>query len=272
MLGLFDSGLGGLTVAAAIAQRLPDVAFSYLGDQAHAPYGGRTPQEILDLTTRGVNQLFGQGCQLVVLACNTASVTALRDIQQEWLPRHWPGRNVLGVVVPVVEAMSEMLPDHTPRPAAPTVQVFATDHTVRSNVFVTEIYKRAPAVRVVQTACLELVSAIEGSADRQELTTLVQRDVDIARAACAHPDYVILGCTHYALIQDLFAVALPGIRLIHQAEAVAMQLGSYLLRHPEYPIARTGQRFFQTTGNTAAVNRAARLYAKQLGLKSTFTS
>jgi glutamate racemase len=268
MLGLLDSGLGGLTVAAAIARRMPQLSFTYRADHAYAPYGGRTRGEILERVTDELGALFDAGCRLVVFACNTASASALRDIQQNVLPTRWPGRNAIGVVVPVVEAMAALLPDRTVRPDAPVVQVFATDHTVRSQVFVTEIYKRAPGLRVMQTACSELASAIEKGA--QNLSELVQQYASVALQQCPHPDYVILGCTHYPLIRDLFARALPNVPILDEAEAVAASLESYLARHPEYAMDYSGQHRFVTTGDPDAVNAAAAPYFARLGLVGAF--
>jgi glutamate racemase len=270
MLGLWDSGLGGLTVASEVARRMPQLSFLYRADHAHAPYGSRGRADILALAKHELDAMFRQGCSLVIFACNTASVAALRDIQQGWLAAHWPGRNVLGVVVPVVEALNETLTDHAVRPAAQTVQVFATDHSVRSQVFITEIYKRAPGLRVMQTACPELVPAIERGTGADELRNLVQQYVAVARQHCAQPDYVILGCTHYALIKNLFAETMPGVPILDQPLALAEKLESYLARHPEYDMQNTGKYIFTTTGDVPAVNAAAKKYFAQLELKGEF--
>jgi len=272
MLGLWDSGLGGLTVAGAIAARMPQLSFLYRADHAHAPYGARNRGDILALATHELDIMFRQGCNLVIFACNTASVAALRDIQQNWLQKNWPGRNVLGVVVPVVEALNDTLPDRAVLPAAPTVQIFATDHTVRSQVFITEIYKRAPGLRVMQTACPELVPAIERGAGPDELRTLFNQYIAIARQNCPAPDYVILGCTHYALIKNIFIDAMSGIPILDQPHTLAEKLESYLSRHPEYQMDHSGQHIFTTTGDIAAVNHAAANYFMQLNLKGEFTA
>ena len=268
MLGLWDSGLGGLTVASAMAERMPKLSFLYRADHAHAPYGTRTREDILGLATHELDTMFRQGCNLVVFACNTASVAALRDIQQTWIKPNWPGRNVLGVVVPAVEALNEMLPDHAVRPMAPVVQIFATDHTVRSQVFVTEIYKRAPGLRVMQTACPELVPAIERGASVDELQDLVNQYVAVGRQHCEKPDYMILGCTHYALIKDLFAAAMPGVPMIDQPNTLAEKLQSYLTRHPEYEMDYSGHHVFTTTGDVVAVNAAAGRYSVRFNIEN----
>jgi glutamate racemase len=277
MLGLWDSGLGGLTVAADIARLMPKLSFLYRADHMHAPYGARSRADILERMTHELDVMFHAGCNLVVFACNTASVAALRDIQQSWLPQHWPTektrKNVLGVVVPVVEALADTLPTHDILPTAPTVQIFATDHTVRSQVFVTEIYKRAPGLRVMQTACPELVPAIERGAGENELHSLVQQYAAVAAQNCPHPDYVILGCTHYALIKDKFAKVLPHTTpILDQPHTLAEKLHSYLHRHPEYEMDYSGKHIFTTTGDVMTVNPAAQRYFDQLGLVGKFMS
>src|SRR6056297_1094128 len=125
-VGIFDSGLGGLTVLDAVSKRLPGVPFVYYADSAHTPYGVRDPQDIYELTTRGVQRLFDEGCDLVILACNTASAAALRRMQDGWVPRD---KRVLGVFVPLIEALTERKwgDNSTPREVAVKhVALFAT--------------------------------------------------------------------------------------------------------------------------------------------------
>src|SRR5580658_6635163 len=107
-IGVFDSGIGGLTVLHALVGRLPDADITYLADQANTPYGGRPGEEIVELTRAGCERLFDRGSDLVILACNTAAAVALRRLQQTWLPdyRRAVGRpvNILGLIVPTIEA------------------------------------------------------------------------------------------------------------------------------------------------------------------------
>ena len=103
-MGIFDSGFGGLTVFKGIRRLLPQYDYVYLGDNANAPYGRRAPADIYALTIAGVKRLFAGGCDLVILACNTASAAALKRMQETWLP---PGKRVLGVFVPLIEALTE---------------------------------------------------------------------------------------------------------------------------------------------------------------------
>lgn len=247
-IGVFDSGHGGLTVLRGLVERLPRQPFIYLGDHAHAPYGPRSGPEIYELTRRAVERLFMLGCGLVVLACNTASAVALRKLQQEWLPAAYPQHRVLGVLVPMVEVLAHTnWYSETPEPEAPQapaemIAVFATPATVAAGSYVDEVKKRAPRVAVLQQACPELVPLIEAGADDAAIRPHVERYVAelLAAAARLHPQWpvpnkAVLGCTHYPLIQHLFAAALPPeTEILSQPKRVAEALISYLWRHPEF--------------------------------------
>jgi glutamate racemase len=248
MIGVFDSGFGGLTVHRALIEALPERDFVYLGDNRNAPYGARPPIEVLNLTCAALDRLFDAGCTLAIVACNTASVVALRWIQQQWLParRHEDGvaRNAIGIVVPTIEAAAAETKQ------ASTIAVFATRRTVVSGCYPDEIRKRRPDITVVQQACPELAGSIERGAPRGDLRALVDRYVgELLQSVEKAPDGVILGCTHYPLVADLFAEALPGgVPIIHQPEATARALKVYLERHPEYDGGTGGRRMFLSTG------------------------
>jgi glutamate racemase len=248
MIGVFDSGFGGLTVHRALISALPERDFVYLGDNRNAPYGVRPPIEVLNLTCAAIERLFAEGCTLVVVACNTASTVALRWIQQQWLParRREDGvvRNVIGIVVPTIEAAACQLSSQS------TLAVFGTRRTIDSDCYPVEIRKRRPDLTVVQQACPELAGSIERGLRRDHLRALVERYVAEMMAKIeASPECVILGCTHYPLVADLFTDALPrGARMIHQPEATAWALKSYLERHPEYDSGQRGLRNFFSTG------------------------
>src|SRR5436305_7299422 len=154
-IGVFDSGVGGLSVCHRLVDRFPDADFVYLADQANTPYGGRPGEEIVDLTRAGCERLFSEGCDLIVLACNTASGVALRRLQQTWLPgyRRSRGRpaNVLGIIVPTIEAATGLPWEHEPESAhrlgdklekVEVLAIFATPATVASRVYEIEIDKR----------------------------------------------------------------------------------------------------------------------------------
>jgi len=257
VIGVFDSGFGGLTVHRALVEAMPERDFVYLGDNRNAPYGPRPPIEILNLTCAGLDRLFAEGCTLVILACNTASTVALRWIQQQWLPARQAGdnvkRNVLGVVVPTIEAATSSTWEEDGaggNEKTRTIAVFATHRTVQTGCYPFEICKRAPGVTVVQQACPHLAGSIESGASRDELSSLVGEYVGELLAGLGRaPDCVILGCTHYPLVADLFTHALPaGVRMIHQPEATARALKLYLDRHPEYDSSHSGRRLFLSTG------------------------
>jgi len=253
MIGVFDSGFGGLTVHRTLIESLPGRDFAYLGDNRNAPYGVRPPIDVLNLTCAALERLFAEGCTLAVVACNTASTVALRWIQQQWLPvrRRDDGvaRNVIGIVVPTIEAATGVAET---KPSS-TIAIFATRRTVESDCYPIEIGKRRPDLTVVQQACPELAGSIERGLPRRDLNALVVRYVgELLAKLHSAPECVILGCTHYPLVADLFAAALPpGVRMIHQPEATARALKTYLDRHPEYDGSHGGRRKFLSTGFSA---------------------
>ena len=261
-IGVFDSGVGGLTVHRELTRRFPQRDFVYLADQAHAPYGGRGGEEIVDLTKAGCERLFEAGASVVVLACNTASAIALRRLQQTWIPglRERLGRpvNVLGIIVPTIEAATGLpWSFEAERPqegekiqAVDITGVFCTAATAISRVFEIEIDKRREDIAVFCEPCPGLAGLIELGAPVEELTVVVNDHVDALRRRIGrHPDKAILGCTHYEIIAELFAAALPpGTALIEQPTAVADALDRYFARHPEYALGDSGRRDFLTTG------------------------
>ena len=232
-VGVFDSGLGGLTVLDALARRLPEVSFVYYGDNLHAPYGVRDADDVYKLTTRGVERLWRAGCDLVILACNTASAAALRRMQENWVPTD---KRVLGVFVPLIEAVTERRwGDNSPprEVAVQCVALFATPATVRSRAFQRELAFRAIGVDVEAQACGGVVDAIEDG-DMILAEALVRSHVDALKRKMPHPDAAVLGCTHYPLMQEVFQDALgPQVSVFSQAGLVAESLADYLVRHPD---------------------------------------
>ncbi|MFM2042501.1 MAG: glutamate racemase [Pseudomonadota bacterium] len=242
MIGVFDSGHGGLTVLRALRTQFPDLDFTYLGDHAAAPYGDRGAEEVYHLTVTGVRRLFGLGCPLVILACNTASAIALRRLQQTWLPHAHPDRRVLGVLVPMVEAITGQpwmadIPAGRHAGEPRTIGIFATSGTVASEAYPREIGKRAPEVRVVQQACPDLARLIEADAPAATIDSAVAGYAAalMDRLGGVPPQAVMLGCTHYPLVSDAFAAALPpGVEILCQPSLTARSLAHYLDRHPEF--------------------------------------
>jgi glutamate racemase len=261
-VGVFDSGLGGLTVLATLEKRLPEVPFIYLGDNAHTPYGTREADEIFDLTCKGVERLFAEGCDLVILACNTASAAALRRMQETWVPAE---KRVLGVFVPLIEALTErQWGDNSPprEVAVQHVALFATPATVQSRAFQRELAFRAIGVDVEAQPCGGVVDAIE-EGDMLLAEALVHSHVAALKRRMPKPEAAVLGCTHYPLLEHVFRAALgPDVRVFSQPEIVAASLEDYLQRHPEMLGTETGSRYL-TTGDPVAVGHRATTFMRR---------
>ncbi len=274
MIGLFDSGHGGLTIFRTLVARFPDLNFVYLGDHANAPYGNRGSQEIVELTRGGVEQLYARGCKLVMLACNTASAVACRTLQQDWLPSSdYPGRNVLGVVAPMVEAATQTpwavtSPQYPQKFNSDTIAVFGTTRTISSGVYSEEIRKRCPKVTVLEHACPDLAGAIEVGAGENDLDAMVAKYVGqlLKRSGGIAPERAILGCTHFPLVEELFVTHLPpSTRILSQPDVVADSLEDYLARHSSYAAgtAYEGNPVLLTTGNPDHVSLSLKLFWPQ---------
>lgn len=261
-VGIFDSGLGGLTVHHAIAERLPDLPLVYLGDNANAPYGVRTADDIFALTCAGVERLWQEGCDLVILACNTASAAALKRMQETWLPED---KRVLGVFVPMIEALTERRwGDNTPprEVAVKHVALFATPATVSSRAFQRELAFRAVGVDVEAQSCGGVVDAIE-QGDEILAEALVTSHVEALLRKMPHPEAAILGCTHYPLVQEVFQRALgPKVEVYSQAGLVAESLADYLIRRPEF-FGSGDQPRYLTTGDPARVSSKATQFLRR---------
>ena len=261
-VGIFDSGLGGLTVLDAVTRRLPDVPVVYLGDNAHAPYGVRDADDVTDLTKRGVERLWDAGCDLVILACNTASAAALRRLQETWVPAD---KRVLGVFVPLIEALTERhWGDNSPprEVSVKNVALFATPATVASRAFQRELAFRAIGVDVEAQACGGVVDAIEDG-DMILAEALVRSHVEALLRKMPHPEAAVLGCTHYPLMEEVFRAALgPGVAVYSQPRIVAESLADYLARRPEMRGAGAAAGFL-TTGDPARVSDRAVQFLKR---------
>jgi len=260
-VGIFDSGLGGLTVLSAVQERLPEVDFVYLADSANAPYGVRTADNIYDLTVAATQRLFDAGCDLVILACNTASAAALRRMQESWIP---DDKRVLGVFVPLIEALTErQWGDNSPprEVAVKHVALFATPATVASRAFQRELAFRAIGVDVEAQACGGVVDAIEDG-DFILAEAMVRSHVDALKRKMPDPQAAILGCTHYPLMQETFQDALgAGVAVYSQADLVADSLADYLVRHPDK--IGTGESACLTTGDPKRVSSRATQFLRR---------
>ena len=254
-IGVFDSGYGGLTILEQIRQVLPAYDYLYLGDNARTPYGNRSLESVYDFTLQAVRKLFGMGCHLVVLACNTASAKALRSIQMNDLPALDAGRRVLGVIRPTVECIGCMTKTRH-------VGVLATAGTVLSNSYPLEVHKLFPDIAVVEQACPMWVPLVEnGEANSPGADYFVQKYVSALLSKDANIDTIILGCTHYPLLLPKIRQHVPdNIRIVSQGEYVARSLKDYLCRHPEMDARCTKGgtcRFFTTESEDKFMDSAA---------------
>lgn len=256
-IGVFDSGFGGLTVLKELMTELPEYDYLYLGDNARAPYGSRSFETVYEYTLECVTHLFSLGCELIILACNTASAKALRTIQQKDLPLLSGNKRVLGVIRPTTEIIGNFS-------KTGHVAVLGTTGTVSSGSYLVEIEKFFPELKVYQEACPMWVPLIENNEyDNPGANYFIKRHVDHLMAQQNKIDAVILGCTHYPLIADKIKTFLPaGVQLLSQGPIVAKSLRNYLIRHPEIDIncSKGNSLHFYTTDLPETFDKAANIF------------
>jgi glutamate racemase len=246
-IGVFDSGLGGLFTLSAIAKVLPEYDYVYLGDTKRLPYGSRSQETIYEFLKEGVDFLFAKDCALIIVACNTASAEALRELQQNYLPKQYPGRNVLGMIVPMTEASAKFS----------RVGLVATSATVSSKAYDREFKKRAKKSKIFSLATPLLVPFIEQgeiALMRPALKEYLEyfRDKKI--------DALLLGCTHYGIAKNEFKKILPkGVAILSQDTVVPKKTKEYLVRHPEIvsQLSKKGTRAFYVTDITPELIKLA---------------
>jgi glutamate racemase len=259
-IGIFDSGIGGLTVFRSIAEQLPGYDYIYLGDNSRAPYGDRSFNTIHQYTWECVQWLFNQGCPLIILACNTASAKALRNIQQLDMKNIDPSKRVLGVIRPTAEVIGNFS-------TTKEIGVLGTNGTVQSESYLMEIQKFFPDLKVYQQACPLWVPLVEsGEYEKPGSEYFVKEYLDQIMAKSDNIDTLLLACTHYPLLLDQIKAHLPDyVNVISQGEIVAKSLVDYLQRHPELEqkLTQTGTRkFYTTTDDTAGFDHhASRFFA-----------
>ncbi len=226
MIGIFDSGVGGLTVLKSLIDRLPQYNYLYLGDTARAPYGNRSQELVYQFTEQAVDFLFQQGCQLVILACNTVSAKALRQIQQEWLPKAYPDRRVLGVIRPIAEEAVKLTQNNR-------VAVIGTRGTIDSNIYAEELKALKPDITVVQKPCPLLVPLVEEGKIKTAETKRILKSY-LQGLKTKNVDTLILGCTHFSALEKSIVQIMGSKRkILNTGQVIAAKLEDYLQRHPE---------------------------------------
>lgn len=243
-IGVFDSGYGGLTILSEIRALMPQYNYIYLGDNARTPYGTRSFDIVYKYTLESVQQLFSMGCNLVILACNTASAKALRNIQQNYLPKYAPDKRVLGVIRPTAEIVGKLSRNNH-------IGLFGTEGTIDSMSYNIEIAKLFPDAIVNGQACPMWVPIIEnGESQSDGADFFVKQYCDSLMSKDPQIDTVILACTHYPLLLNKIRKYLPvNSQIISQGPIIAASLKDYLRRHPEMEcnIAKGGECTFYTT-------------------------
>ncbi|HEV7423654.1 MAG TPA: glutamate racemase [Candidatus Paceibacterota bacterium] len=221
-IGIFDSGLGGLIVARAIRKLMPKYDYVYFGDTKRVPYGNKSHKAVYEFTREAVDYLFRkENCAIVIIACNTASARALRQIQQEYLLKNFKDQRVLGVLIPAAEEAA----------LYKKVGVLATFGTVASDTFPIEIKKLNKKTQVFQSAAPILVPLIE-EGDTVLSKPFIKKY--LKPFADKNLDALVLGCTHYPMLKKEIKKILPkGVRIISQDEIIPKKLKEYLARHPE---------------------------------------
>src|SRR3989344_1202211 len=266
MIGIFDSGIGGLTVVKEILSQSPQYQLLYLGDTARLPYGNRSPELFYQFTEQAVDYLFKQGCQLIIIACNTASAEALRRIQQEWLPKNYPDRKVLGVIRPVVEEAVKVA-------RFGRIGVVGTRGTVESGAYSRELKALKPDVEVFQQACPLLVPLVEEGWQKRPETTKILRYY-LRPLKLKKIDTLILGCTHYPILFKQFqSVAGKSIKVLDSAKIVGEKLKDYLVRHPEIELKLVKgdrHRFLVTDLNETFIDNAKKWLGQEVSFEKVF--
>jgi glutamate racemase len=259
-IGVFDSGYGGLTILKELKKQLPQYDYIYLGDNARAPYGTRSFETVYQYTLEAVQWFFDQGCELVILACNTASAKALRNIQQLDLPHLAPQKRVLGVIRPSSEVLGSFS-------QTGHVGIMATVGTVQSDSYILEMAKFFPSVTVHQQACPMWVPLIEnGEYDQPGADYFVKSYLDQLFSQSKDIDTILLACTHYPLLEAKIKSYLPiGVKIVSQGDIVASSLSQYLDNHPEIALkcSQNGQLKFYTTDNAQTFEKQASAFFGQ---------
>ncbi|MCL1902476.1 MAG: glutamate racemase [Alphaproteobacteria bacterium] len=241
-IGIFDSGLGGLIIARSLISAMPDFSFTYLGDTLHVPYGPRSYESIYGFAESCIDYLFrNEDCRIVIIACNTATIAALRKLQQVYLPANFPDRRILGIVIPTLEYVAEG--------GFKNIGLLATTGTINSGVYEQELAKLNPDIKIYPVAAPLLVPLIENDGDKFAPPIIAEY---LKNFDGRNIDSIILGCTHYPHYKDLIRTCTPGIEIISQDEIIAEKLADYLMRHPEIErdLSRDGARKFIATDIT----------------------
>ena len=258
-IGVFDSGFGGLSILKGIVRELPQYDYIYLGDTARTPYGDKKQEIIYEFTKQAVDFLFKQNCEIIILACNTASSKALRKIQQDYIPKKYPGKRVLGVLIPGTE--ESVLKTKNNR-----IGVIATEATVSSKAFIREFKKIDSKIKIYQKACPLLVSIVEAGQEDEISSELIIKGY-LNYFVNKNIDTLLLGCTHYGILEEKINKSMPyKVEIISGGEVVGKKLKDYLSKHLDFEkkLSKQRKKIFHSTDIT---ERFEKLGSKFFGQK-----
>lgn len=228
MIGFYDTGLGGQRIADMFGQ-ISNIPYICYQDREALPLGDKTHQQIRNIVIAGVEELFQRDCNLVVLACNTASVNTIRYIQSTWLPQNHPTKQVLGVTVPLREYLDEFSELHSQKGL-----LLATQSTINSGFY--QEYLAQFHYNLDYLACPNLADSIETDIYTKDINYTQSFRIlqNLSKQIKNKPDYVLLACTHYGYvskqIQDIFHTT----QVLEPSQYIAKRLVDYLDRHREY--------------------------------------
>jgi len=231
MIGVFDSGVGGLTVLSGFLKNHSEYDYIYLGDNANVPYGNKSMETIYNYTVKAVDFLYSQNCKLIIIACNSASAQALRRIQQEYLPIKYPNLKVLGVIRPIAEEIVRLK-------NVKRVGIIGTKATINSNVYGREIINLNNNLDVFQKATPLLVPLIEENWLKKPETKMIVKKY-LRELKTKKVQALVLACTHYPfLLKDIRRVMGKNCLVLDTEKIISDSLFVYLNRHPELGIKK----------------------------------
>ena len=263
MIGFFDSGIGGLTIIEKVHELLPSYDTVYLGDTAHAPYGDKSHEELVAFTISASTWLFEKGCDLIIVACNSASASALREVQRGWLKENHPDKKILGIIRPTAEYLA--------KGDFKNIAVLSTEATKASAAYVSEFHKINPNLAIISHACPNWAPMVEqGLATTEKMRSAVAKE--IASLEKENPDFdaILLACTHYPYVKDDVVASLSTkVPVFNQGEIVAESLKNYLARHAELE-AKLGKNKMYEYFTTGDPIHSSEIASKKFGFAVQF--